>query len=71
MLRRPRGPAGMTPACLWHCSAEMATPLALLVALAYGSSHFAAGVASRRVGAGPVTLLAQGFGAADAVSGGA
>ncbi len=40
----------------------MAIVLALLSAIAYGTSDFAAGLASRRLGAGPVTGVAQALG---------
>lgn len=44
----------------------MGALLALLAALAYGTSDFAAGVASRRVSAGPVTATVQACGLAAA-----
>ncbi len=40
----------------------MGVLLALLAAVAYGTSDFGAGVASRRLAAGPVTAVAQAFG---------
>lgn len=46
----------------------MAILLALLAALAYGSADFTAGLASRRIGAGLVTALAQGLGLVVALS---
>lgn len=45
----------------------MAIALALLSALAYGSSDFAAGLASRRLHAGPVTGAAQALGVLTAI----
>ena len=44
----------------------MGAVLALLAALAYGTSDFAAGVASRRLSAGPVTVTVQACGLAAA-----
>lgn len=44
----------------------MAIVLGLLAALSYGASDFAAGIASRRVSAGPVTAVAQAVGLATA-----
>lgn len=40
----------------------MGVLLGLLAAVAYGTSDFGAGVASRRLDAGPVTTVAQAFG---------
>lgn len=45
----------------------MATVFGLLAALAYGTSDFAAGIASRRYAAGPVTGGEQAFGLLTAV----